>query len=128
MEINKEELFLVYKEISAWPQNWNQRHWAIDYDKLREAGFHVAERYCGTAYCFAGHTVMRNGWTPQWDANGQARYATNPEIHVAESISYTARKILGLCEGDAAELFSPDNTIEMIREKIIELTGEDPAA
>lgn len=124
--INKEELFSIYKQIKTEPQTWNQNVWAIDWDLGRERGQSIMGNVCGTAYCFAGHAVVRAGYRIVWPNHSiQSELAEDDKGNVHE-IETLAQNILGLDEDQAEELFGASNELEHIRVAIKEFTGEDP--
>lgn len=125
MDVNTEELHLIYKQIKADPDTWWQQAWAKNFDKSRSVGHFVPEGRCGTAYCFAGHVVVRAGYAIAWNAYGSSDLAVG-EDGTTYAINALAEDILGLEPDWADELFCASNDLEDIRRIITELTGEDP--
>lgn len=127
--IDKAELHLVYKQIKAEPETWDQTKWAVDWGVLgRNAFIEMEAPRCGTAYCFAGHVVLRAGYQVVWDCTGLATTCINPQSGETQFINNTAREVLGLDIKQAAMLFDPANTLPMLRNCVEKLTGEDPDA
>ena len=128
-EINTQMLHLVYKEIKTFPKAWNQNTWAVDFDKLADLpGIKEFKRNrCGTAYCFAGHAALLAGYEIAWDDFGESSSVTDKnERGHARSISEVAAEVLGLEESQRLDLFAGGNSLENIRQYIIDYTGEDP--
>lgn len=121
-----EELHAIYRQIKEWPHNWDQSRWAVDWEHTRSRGFYVPEGRCGTAYCFAGHAVVRAGYEIDWQGRGSTDYAIIPETGVRASIDTLAANVLGLSSREANQLFDPINTLEDLRFVITGITGKDP--
>ena len=125
-EINTAELFAIYKEIATNPDSWYQGDWAVQ--RRLTPGMYVAkDDVCDTAYCFAGHAVVRNGDTIIWGDDTVATYMCRQPDGRARYISNRARDVLGLTAEQAQSLFRPMNTLEDIRGYIKQFTGVDPA-
>lgn len=111
--INAEELHAILAEIKANPENWNQKHYAIDTE-------------CGTAYCIAGHAVRRGapGALFAFAPLGRTSAWTALTVILADgeacSIDDLAAQLLGLNETEAAFLFDSGNRLPAL-ERIIGL-------
>lgn len=118
------ELVAIYRYIKAHPKEWEQRLFAAR-----------SEHGCRTAYCLAGHAVVRAGyklvWEPRftpmdgwydssWFVADTDTYGQNLQI------AHVARKVLGLNPTDADKLFCATNTLDDLRRIITEVTGTDP--
>lgn len=101
MKPNISEIEAIIGHIEAHPEEWNQHVWAR----------HV---HCGTAYCLAGHAVVRAGAEIRWDER-----RTLAELCVLHGRTYTigsaAREILGLTSRQADHLFNGVNSIQDLK-------------
>jgi hypothetical protein len=102
--------------IEAHPEEWNQ-----------------ASFRCGTAACFAGHAVILEGgvWEDDVSDDLLARaddpredvwFGTDGDPDVVD-VRSRARRILGLANHEADELFEGLNSLERLRRIVAELTG-----
>lgn len=91
----------VMEHIVENPDEWDQ----AEYGQRTE---------CGTAFCFAGHTVLLAGHDVSWMecpcGEGAPHFFSSSTTN-GESISFVARRQLGLAYQEARELFSGGNTI-----------------
>lgn len=116
---NTAELVAIYRYIVAHPQEWDQAAYA-----KRTA--------CGTAYCVAGHAVVRAGWRLVWTDYGGGSWSTAALDGPRDDEGYppmfgdVATALLGLTDDEAYALFDTENTLADIREHIAEITGVDP--
>ncbi len=88
----------TYTYILEHPEEHNQRLWQ------------TFGRDCGTAYCFAGMAVHLAGL--EMNRND---HVCGKEWENAPHINDVARKILGLEEDQAGQLFNAGNSIDDIR-------------
>ncbi len=116
MAINVPLLRKTMEHIEAHPEEWDQRHWAIQKEE------------CGTAFCFAGTAIQLSGekrW--QWDwhpiCNEATLHDTVQDCQV--SIAETARKLLGLRAHQASDLFEANNTLPELRRQVTRLIAEE---
>ena len=123
-DINVEELCLVYKQIKSDPDSWNQGQWATKLYRWETVPLEMMGTECGTAYCFAGHVVVRSGATILWTGSSSEMCMT--AYGEARSINSYAQQVLGLDHEQAADLFASDNSLAMLRSEIIGMTGVDP--
>ena len=94
VEINTAELFAIYKEITAHPEGWYQGDWAVK--RLPEPN-----DVCDTAYCFAGHAVIRAGDRIVWadETAGSSKSAVsmrNANGGLVKTLGCRARCVLRL--------------------------------
>lgn len=101
---NVELIQKVLDHITAHPDEWNQASWAV-------------KRECGTAYCFAGHVVQMTGYEIAWDGDYDRAFHVKVKglpvglYSYANTISYVARRELGLTDVESITLFDSDNTL-----------------
>lgn len=114
---NTAELVAIYQHIVGNPKEWRQRWYAT-------------QTSCGTAYCVAGHAVVRAGYSPVFDGLdyiGNDLVTFNAEKDGAiYDIERLATQLLGLTRFQADDLFRAHNSLNRIRELITEITGVDP--
>jgi hypothetical protein len=118
---NTELLNRTLNYIEAHPKEWDQDAWA-------------RRDQCGTAYCFAGTTVMLSGLPLDWHDSYQQDYdetasliAENaPAPYAGENISTVARDLLELGPEQADNLFDPRNTLNDLRRLVAEFTAGEP--
>lgn len=96
---------------TLWRQVKTKVHWANQYGR--------SETECGTAMCFAGHALDVAGvvWRDKDDAFTVPENLKDvlPTGEYASSVSYTARRYLGLTEHEAGALFEGNNKVQHIR-------------
>lgn len=117
---NTAELVAVYQHIKAHPEQWNQQLWGC-------------RNECGTAFCFAGHAVVRAGAELAWEVDfvtddgtfERADFLREP-IRGIYTIAGYASHVLGLNGPQSNDLFAGDNTLEDLRRIITEITSVDP--
>jgi len=125
MAINVQLLDQTLAHIETHPREWDQATWR-----------------CGTTYCFAGRAVVIAGsrWVKRSDRydyeseflladdDDRAWAATasglscdaNETIHVADR----ARRLLGLTEEQADDLFAGPNTLDDLRAMVADLKAQ----
>lgn len=140
---NVELLKRTLQHIEDHPENWNQGLW-ITLPEEREPG------RCGTAYCFAGWTVMLSGH--EIDADGYVPFETLPDEVRARIDPFDVgqhsdadfvgnRTSVGVAEAAAAlldiedfwrapgpHLFDGSNDLEDLRQHVAGLCGETAGA
>lgn len=93
------EIEAIIAYIEAHPQEWDQSVWA--------------RKDCGTAYCVAGHAVIRAGATIVWGTGTQASFC---DLNGRQGpIDVIAQELLGLSDFDAEALFAAENEIADLR-------------
>jgi len=106
MAVNVPLLRKVMEHIENHPDEHNQKMWAI-------------RNECGTAYCFAGHTVIMSGWRvlfePYGNGNLWAGACKNPETGARVTISKAAAGLLGISPELARMLFNETNSADFLR-------------
>lgn len=98
--------------IRAHPEEWRQGYWR-----------------CGTTMCFAGHAAFLAGgeWFHPEDPMCSYMVAQPGEVTYlrgAVRVEDRARRVLGLTEGQADELFAGINTLGEIETLIDEICAE----
>jgi len=109
----------VLRHIEQHPDTWLQGRW-----------------HCGTAFCFAGHTVEMTGG--RWVSDDPLSEATNyvraePDDDVVDGDCWVhardrARRVLGLATGQASKLFSACNDMELLHAYVERFFGPEPPA
>lgn len=113
VELLRKEL----EHVTAHPEEWDQTRW-------------IVRTSCGTTGCLAGGTALRAGYRPYevTDVIGQLTWVyvahddpirdsssvedlTAPDPRVL-SVSSVARRLLGITNTQANDLFAPHNTLE----------------
>ena len=104
----------VLAHIDAEPDSWEQGGWGVRWSSTSGTNFidmserkTVDDMSCGTAFCFAGHTALIEGWQPlRWEESGDASLAWINDDGEQQMIEYIALDALGLTAGEAELLFS----------------------
>lgn len=113
--MNIELAHRVLKEIETHPASWYQGAWAVSHE-------------CGTAYCFAGLTVVLSGYSLKWGQNRhgekQADYCYLDDPSQFFPIGAMAANLLNICECDADLLFRGSNSLECIKGILAELESK----
>jgi hypothetical protein len=94
---------------------WNQDYWKFD-------------GYCGTTYCFAGHTVvMADMVVPTQGDTGQNVHSREDGRYIGH-VADVARKLLDITWNDDLKLFheTPNDFKELTR-RVEEIFGPRPA-
>jgi hypothetical protein len=123
-------LWKIYDHISAHPEEWRQQSWALKWSSKAKLEANVgwwARREsvpaCGTAFCFAGHTVniSRPDVEFAW-FRGDAKVQSTAYVKVSDGncmgIDVLAAMELGLTEREACHLFYGSNTLQAIHDII----------
>lgn len=132
--VNVELLEDVMNWIEKNPTTWKQSAWFEWLDT--ETGdrtygveeFEVEEvNTCGTAFCFAGHVALREGFpNPPVDNNSEwSRPIAGQDYMLREDVASFAAKRLGLNHDVADVLFKGDNDLTALR-KMVEEIKENP--
>lgn len=108
-----DELDAILDHIEAHPEEWEQEYYGLKTE-------------CKTAYCVAGHTLVRAGvqmtWMPLDEVNAgnpeewELDVAFDPHTHEPRNIQVLAAEILGLTSDQATELFLGSNSFDRLRE------------
>jgi hypothetical protein len=115
---NTPELVGIYRFIRDNPEEWVQASFG-------------RRNPCGTAYCVAGHAVVRAGHTVRWETryfDPSEALAWTVDNENESYIGDIAQAVLGLNLRDASDLFVAGNTLDDIRRIIERITGVDPDA
>ncbi len=129
--VNVEVLNEIMDFIEAHPDTWYQESWyqvvdpkdgTPDYYKVIEEVEDANE--CNTAFCFAGHTAINQGFPfPKGNSGSWTRlvngtsYSGDP-MQYREYVEDFATKILGLSSEQADHLFHQDNTKTDLRNMV----------
>jgi hypothetical protein len=97
---NLDLLDAVMDHIDQHPEEWNQGAW-----------------FCGTAACFAGHSVLMNGWGVVYD------WGMVEKDGERAGVERLARRLLGLTDEQADRLFDPGNTLDDLHSMVKQLHG-----
>lgn len=102
--MNHQEIEDIITYIEDHPDEWHQLTWAR---KFRN-------RSCGSAYCLAGHAVVRAGYKINWQRHSSADTCRDKDgtLHCIRDV---AQEVLGLDEGQASWLFAGFNTIDDLK-------------
>ncbi len=95
--MNQERFEAVLDVITSRPLTWDQEAW------------------CGTARCFAGHTVALFGEGRLRDLVRKDYHSdldANERLQVSGEVPDVAQKLLGLSFDECEWLFDPDRTLE----------------
>jgi len=103
------EMRAVLQYICKHRRRWIQQPWATR-----------SRRFCGTAYCFAGHVVLRHGAKIIWNEHGSAEYCKF-RYDKPMTIRSAARQILRLSHAQANRLFSGRNSLDDLERIINEI-------
>lgn len=106
-----DELDAILDHIEAHPEEWEQ-------------GYYGFKTECKTAYCVAGHALVRAGIHIAWEQldtldgswEWEADFAIDPRTHEQRNIQHLAGEILGLSSDQATELFLGSNSFDRLRE------------
>ena len=140
-ELNVELLKRVIKRIER-DQNWDQQYWGTVTDQVaNKLEVSTVEAFlgrrwlelkdsdvevCRTRFCVAGHTVLEAGDTMLLDMEElEANYCLSVEGNL-QTINERARRLLGLTDDQADELFAPhvgNDSLEAYKERVTRLTG-----
>lgn len=112
-------------EEAALHQMWNQHMWITTSTftqkegkytriKSRSMEFH-GEHFCNTAACFAGWSVLLDGWRPRVTDENEIELSKDGETIGDWEVELVAMEILGLGAYDAATLFESENTLDDLR-------------
>lgn len=103
---NVAEMEAIIGYIEAHPEEWDQQLWATKLD-------------CGTAYCMAGHAVVRAGYSIRWEDSLDGRRVGNTCVDPVNgqvwSIETLARSLLGLTPTEALYLFAASNDLDDLK-------------
>lgn len=102
--------------IEAHPEEWDQKTW-----------------HCGTTACFAGHAAALNGgeWLGRGSDSLIARdddpaediWAATEDRPAIVEVDRRAKRVLGLTDYQAEDLFEGGNSLDDLREIVAKLTG-----
>jgi len=114
-EVNGELLEAVMREIEAHPENHQQQVWATSDPRALPKG-----NTCGSAYCYAGQTLVEAGYTLRFHRSGAIEiFEPNGDaVPPWHSIPTLASELLGLTTLDPNwrfALFASSNTREDLR-------------
>ena len=132
--LNVELLDLVIKTIKADPTKWNQGYYRTIPNRAKpeqqQDGRLVYAINCRTAFCVAGWAVQLGSEnTPAWTDSSTivANEHDDPE-EVSEGTIFAsarAKRLLGLDEYQADELFNGDNSLDEIERVVDQIKEED---
>jgi hypothetical protein len=119
---NAAKLEAVLDHIRMNPKEHDQSQWA-------------EKTPCGTTMCFAGHTVVREGYRLEWRMT-PPREGTNPNTAAYckepdgrfELISVAATKILDLTYSQATALFSVAKTFDDVEKTVKDIINNNQTA
>lgn len=97
VDLERADATLAY--IEKHPQGWRQDVW-----------------FCGTGGCFAGITLLADGWHPVTDDVVEKEGER-------EEVAAAAANLLGLSSRQARRMFYVSNTLEDLRQAVAELHG-----
>lgn len=104
--------------VTAYPEEWNQEHWA--YALVTPNG-----DVCQTACCLAGRVLANEGYKFVWEGF-EARPSYVTAFHARNgdkvNIEQRATELLGLTYNDAGGLFDPGNSLDELWQIARELT------
>lgn len=117
MSVDRERIIRVMERITD--ENLKMSNWARS---------PIPEMTCGTAMCFAGHTVVDAGYRLAWCRDD---YSTGLDAYYADEttdgqdIETLARELLGLDPVSATRLFYSVNvsTVDELWEVVTRITG-----
>ncbi len=117
--INVPLLEKVMSHIEAHPDEWNQDMWVTTPDsKAARVAETEGRTFCGTAYCFAGHTLHMLGY--EFNTPEEGGYHTIAPDGKIRGTSVAAAEELGLDMDHANYLFNAGNSIETLRDIVDE--------
>lgn len=126
--INAPLLRKVMEHIETSPEEWDQSMWVqavkrVEYSNgvtdiypLPELPRNSSQppAYCGTAFCFAGHTAYMSGWEPYWMGKSYDLFRMRKDGEV-DMVHEIAKEALGLNSLQAEMLFNASNELEDLR-------------
>lgn len=121
------ETLEAFRQEGIATDQWRQTRWLANAMQWRVVGAQRkdTEATCGTAACFAGWACLLNGdqVLGDLDASPGAHSWVRDEGGRRRRVDARARRLLGLTDDEAHELFEACNTLDDIRNIVRELTS-----
>ena len=112
-------------------QMWNQNYWVIDDSYLfsthRSLDFE-GQHWCNTSACFAGWTVLLDGWTAETGEFQRVMLTKGDELIYAHESEELAATLLGLDYPQAKVLFNYSNSLQDLRDQVADLCAVEVPA